>query len=73
MILMELAQEIADLRLSTFSSRLFGLNYVDFNVPGTKLRRLLRGLNEAGADQPPYASPTRALATRARPSASVRK
>ena len=50
MILMELAQEIADLRPQHFlhQDRL-GPNHVDFDVPGTKRRRYFQA-NEAGAD-----------------------
>ena len=50
MILMELAQEIADLRPQHFlhQDRL-GPDYVDFDVPGTKRRRHFQA-NEAGAD-----------------------
>ena len=50
MVLMELAQEIPDLRSQHFlhQDRL-GPDHVDFDIPGTKRRRDLQA-NEAGAD-----------------------
>ena len=50
MILMELAQEIPDLRPQHFlhQDRL-GPDHVDFDIPGTKRRRYFQA-NEAGAD-----------------------
>ena len=50
MVLMELAQEISDLRSQHFlhQDRL-GPDHVDFDIPGTKRGRHLQA-NEAGAD-----------------------